>query len=172
MNTNCAKTECEAPTVGKSKYCAPHRDIAHAKFREMIANKPTKADRDNAHTLLHNKAHVAGMAAAHKTVPVPMTVVRHANPFDDNSPIVQRYAPVSGGVCGFAWVNIKPGNSSFAQFLVKKGLARKDSYYGGVSVWVSDFGQSMEKKEAYAQAYAGVLHEAGIKRVYAQSRMD
>jgi hypothetical protein len=169
---HCAKDECRELTVGKSKYCAPHRDAARAAWVEMIANKPSKEDRDKAHVALHTKARIAGMQAADACTPTPMVVERHANQLDDSSPVVERYAPVRGGVCGFAWVNIKPGNSSFALYLVKNGIARKDSYYGGVSVWVSEFGQSMERKAAYAAAYAQVLRDAGIERVYAQSRMD
>jgi len=77
----------------------------------------------------------------------------------------------SHGCCGFAWVNIKPGTSKFARFLKENGIARKDSYFGGVSVWVSVGGQSIDKKEAYAGAYADVLQANGI-RAFAMSRMD
>jgi hypothetical protein len=75
-------------------------------------------------------------------------------------------------VCGFAWVNIKPGNSAFANWLKMKKIARRDEYYGGVTVWVSDYNQSMERKMAYAGAFARTLEAAGLKRVYAMSRMD
>jgi hypothetical protein len=113
----------------------------------------------------------AGRKAADAKVPTPMYVVERASPLDDNSPIVKRYAPVMGGVCGFAWVNVKPGNSRLANYMKAKGLARTDGYYGGVTLWVSRYGQSMELKEAYARAFAGVLSDAGI-RAYADSRMD
>jgi hypothetical protein len=120
--------------------------------------------------VLYYKANAAGMAAVEKCVPVPMVVVNRANPLDDNSSVVNRWV-VPDGPCGFAWVNIKPGNCAFAKYLKDKGLARKDSYYGGVSLWVSYFNQSMAKKEAYAYAFAKVVSEAGIK-CYANSRMD
>ena len=45
------------------------------------------------------------------------------------------------------------------------------SYYGGVDIWVGEFNQSMERKEACAAAMARVLNEAGIK-AYSMSRMD
>jgi endonuclease YncB( thermonuclease family) len=78
---------------------------------------------------------------------------------------------VSDGVCGFAWVTVSPGNSSFAKWLVKNGYARK-AYEGGVCHWVSAFGQSMERKEAYARAMADMLRsELGVK-AYPGSRMD
>jgi hypothetical protein len=119
---------------------------------------------------LYARAREAGLAAAEARVPTPMVVVQRANPFDDSSAIVKEYAPVMGGVCGFAWVVVRPGTSSFARWLVKQGLASKH-YYGGVSIWVRDFGQSMEKKQAYATAFAKVLGEAGID-AYGDSRMD
>ena len=78
---------------------------------------------------------------------------------------------VADGVCGFAWINIKPGNCGLAKYLKNEKKARPDSYYGGVTVWVSDYGQSMQKKEAYAYAYAQVLRTDGYN-AYAASRMD
>jgi hypothetical protein len=78
---------------------------------------------------------------------------------------------VNDGVCGFAWVIVKPANSRFAKWLIANGHARKDSYYGGVNVWVGDYNQSMQKKERYADAFAAVLEKAGIN-AYSNSRMD
>jgi len=74
--------------------------------------------------------------------------------------------------CGFAWVNITPGNSKVANFLKKKSLARK-SYDGGVDVWNpgGSYTQSMDVKEAGAQAFAEVLRKYGFK-AYARSRAD
>src|SRR5438045_1864197 len=90
---------------------------------------------------LIESAHKAGLAAVVALTVTPMTVVQHADQFNDSSPVVKSYH-VEGGVCGFAWVNIKPSTSTFAKCLVKNGHARKD--YGGVTVWVSEFGQSMQ----------------------------
>jgi hypothetical protein len=78
---------------------------------------------------------------------------------------------VTEGVCGFAWVNVKPGNSAFARYLKETNVARKDSYYGGVTVWVSHFNQSYERKMAYARAFAGVLQQHGIN-AHAMGRLD
>jgi hypothetical protein len=100
-----------------------------------------------------------------------MHVVQREHPLDDSSRIVKRYAAVMSGVCGFAGVNIKPGNGSFARHLKRLGLARTDSYYGGVSVRVFGYGQSYEKKLAYAAAFADVLKEAGI-RAMSMGRLD
>ena len=85
--------------------------------------------------------------------------------------MVKQYAPVMDGMCGFAWVNVKPGNSRFAKWLRDNGLARKDGYYGGVTVWVSQFGQSSTRKIAYAGAFAAVLREAGYNAC-ARGRLD
>ena len=120
------------------------------------------------HSDLAAKAHAAGMVAGEAAKPTAMIVSEHENPLNDNSAVRKQWY-VADGVCGFAWVNIRPGTSSFARWMVKHGKARK-AYHGGVDVWVSEFGQSMQRKEAYAAAYAKVLNEAGIK-AYSMSRM-
>ena len=70
-----------------------------------------------------------------------------------------------------AWINVKPGNSRFANFLKAQKIARPDKYEGGVIIWVSAGGQSYQLKKAYAAAYAGVLREHGIN-ANSNSRMD
>ena len=114
------------------------------------------------------RAQRAGMAAAEALVPRAM-VVREVNPISGQYEGGAQYH-VPEGVCGFAWVVVRPGNSPFARYLKAINIARK-GYGGGVHVWVSGYNQSMERKEAYAEAYAKVLQEAGIK-AYADSRMD
>lgn len=118
-------------------------------------------------------AQEAGRAAHDAAAPAPMVVERHTNPFDDSSPVEKRWA-VSEGVCGFAWVRITPGNSSFARWLVKEGHASK-AYGGGIQVRVRTAGQSYERKMAYADAMADVLKSAPeLKdlRIFAQGRLD
>lgn len=119
---------------------------------------------------IYAEAHDAGMKAVAALNVVPMIVTQRANPLDDNSAIQKAYF-VADGVCGFAYVNVKPGNSGFAKFLKQQGLARSDSYLGGVSMSIRDFNQSMQKKESYAYAFAKVLDQHGIK-AYSHSRMD
>lgn len=119
---------------------------------------------------LHQKAHAAGMAAGEAARPTPMIVQEHANPLDDTSPVVREYAPVMDGVCGFGIVRIRPGNSSYARWVKAAGLGRK-GYTGGVEIWVRAFGQSAERKGAYADAYAEVLREAGLT-AYSEMRLD
>lgn len=118
---------------------------------------------------LHREAHIAGHAAAVSVTPRPMIVERHAKAFDDRSPVVQTYQ-VSEGACGFAWVSVHPGNGSYARYLKSTGLARPSSE-GGVQIWISAYNQSLERKSAYASAYAQVIQNAGIT-AYGHSRMD
>lgn len=105
---------------------------------------------------LYERAYEEGLKAGKEAFPTPM--------------VIKGYAPIMDGVCGFAWVNVKPGNSKFANYLKKNGYARK-SYGGGVDIWIGEFGQSMDRKEKMAYKMAEIFREAGI-RAYANSRMD
>ncbi len=120
---------------------------------------------------LYLKAHDAGYEAGSEHQPEPMVVVQHVNPLDDSSEVVKAYPPVMGGVCGFAWVSVHPGTSSFARWLRKTGEGQSDHYAGGTSVWVPFFDQSYERKMKYARAFAAVLQGGGIK-AYASGRLD
>jgi hypothetical protein len=120
---------------------------------------------------LFNKAHEAGMEAGNAVTPRPMLVGSPSTPLGNDIDPNKETWLVSEGVCGFAWIKIGDGRSAFARWLKKTDRAG-DAYPRGVSIWVSEFGQSMQRKEAYARAFANVLQEAGIKNVYAQSRMD
>jgi hypothetical protein len=117
---------------------------------------------------VYAEAHAAGMAAGNGANVIPMQVQQHANMLDDSSPVVKRY-DVPDGVCGFAWISFK-GNTAFGRWMKSKDLAHAGTY-GGLSVWVGQFNQSMQRKEAYAHAFATVLGKHGIE-AYPQSRMD
>lgn len=150
----------------------------------------TMTAQNKADVALYERALEAGAAALVEATPTPMVVGEAASLFSDEfKPGAKTYF-VEGGVCGFAWVNLKSkgGGMKFINSLVKVGLAkkgedrysdgfnntarfRKDSYYGGYTFWVSEGGQSMERKEAFARAFAGVLTETGLT-AYARSRMD
>lgn len=110
---------------------------------------------------LYSLAHAYGMQAVESAQVQAMTVV---------DPSTGQSWHVADGPCGFAWINIKPGNSKFANWLKKTDRGRK-AYEGGVNIWVYDFGQSIQKKEAYARAFAEALRSQGI-RAYAGSRLD
>jgi hypothetical protein len=126
---------------------------------------------------LHERAHAAGMAAGTGHAPMPMVVGTprdlmgsltggDGGGFDPGKPTYF----VSDGVCGFAYVTITPGTSSYARW-ARKNLNAFAAYYGGTQFSVHEFGQSYERKVAYASAYCAVLREAGVEcRV--ESRLD
>jgi hypothetical protein len=122
-------------------------------------------------------AHAAGMAAGHAAMPPTMFVREHASPLDDSSPVVKEWA-VPAGPCGFAWVTLRPANSRAAKVMAEVftgkfgGHAKRNSYEGGMMLWVYEFGQSMVRKEAYAHAFTRHLRDAGLDKVYSGSRMD
>jgi len=117
-----------------------------------------------------NEANRAGFAAGEVSKPRPIVVTEHSNPLDATSPPKNEWY-VSEGLCGFAWVNVTPGNSPFANWLKKSGNARK-AYGGGVDIWISAHGQSIERKEAHARAMAAKLKEKLGVTAYAMSRLD
>lgn len=188
----CAQEDCKQPTSGKSKYCATHKAEARKRWLEMIASRPRAAERKDDFNAILQEAHAAAVAAVAAVKPTPMVVVQRENPFDDKSPIVKQYEPVEGGVCGFAWINIRPATQAFARYLKERfdphtgpngkrkpvGVNAGDldyyghaGYYGGFELSVGYYGQSMERKLAHAQAFAEVLNKHGVK-AYASSRMD
>lgn len=170
----CKWENCEKDSVGKSKYCSKHKVEARQKWLSNIQDQQDqKKERYKQFKEIVKKAHQAGCSAAQAAQPVPMVVHQHENVLDDYSPIQQSWN-VSEGVCGFAWINVSPGNTSFSHYLKKNHGAQK-SYYGGLEIWVSEYGQSMTRKEAYASAFANVLHENKEftkTKAYSNSRMD
>ena len=117
---------------------------------------------------LAKKANEAGVAAVAALQVVPMVVQERASPMDDGSPVVKEYF-VADGVCGFAGIAF-PGVGPFAKY-AKQYLGARKGYPKGLYISVSAYNQSLQKKEAYAGAYAAVLREAGVK-AYMESRMD
>jgi hypothetical protein len=147
-------------------------NLTYEQASEMIqAGLAAKQETLDNFQRIYDEARAAGLTAGNAHRPIPMRVVEHTNPLDDNSPIKTDYGVYNDGACGFAWVIVKPGNSKFANWLKKNEYARPDSYYGGVSHWVGEFNQSYERKGAYARAFAAVLTKHGIK-AYSYSRMD
>lgn len=161
---NCITPGCTNPKSSKSRkgYCSSCSRAARAKWIDTIrAQSEQRNARDLEYLQLTTRAHEAGHAAAESCRPRPMMVCT-----SDGRPIEL----VKEGPCGFAWVTVKPGNSPLANWLKRQRGASKD-YYGGVSVWIGGYGQSLERKTAYAYAYAEVLRDAGYN-AHARSRMD
>jgi len=132
--------------------------------------------------LAFQMAHVKGLEAARGCTPTPMvvgTAVGLSDKMDNTKPMYV----VPGGVCGFAWVNIRPATSAVAKFAKKELGWSYNDYDHAMQKWVSEYGQSMELKQAYAYAYAVELadnlkllaeHIPGVEkvRVNSNSRMD
>jgi hypothetical protein len=76
------------------------------------------------------------------------------------------------GYCGFAWVHVNEKASTKLGRALKSVGFRKE-YGGGLSLWNpgGSFTQSMDIKEAGAEAYADVLRQYGID-AYMSSRAD
>jgi hypothetical protein len=124
----------------------------------------------NSPSSIYETARARAMNALNNARPVPMVVGRETHFGSGEIDYTKPTEFVEDGVCGFAWVVIRPATSKFARWMKSQGLART-GYGGGLHMWVSEGGQSLQRKEAYAYAFAGVLREAGIN-AYADSRMD
>lgn len=152
--------------------------VDEAAERQATAKAAAQKRRDNqgptqgpAHwRVLYARAHELGEAAAEAVTPTPMVVQERENPLDDNSPVVRTYAPIMDGPCGFAYVKVRPANGSFGRW-AKAERGWRPAYGGGLEMSVHAYGQSMTRKQAYAQAFAEVLRTAGVN-AYGYSRMD
>ena len=121
-------------------------------------------------TRLFESAHEAGLKAGREVGVTPMVVGTPTELFGNEIDWDKSTYHVSDGVGGFAGVVIKPARGKFVSYLKSLGMGYKH-YYGGWYVSVREFGQSLTRKEAYAEAFAKVLGEAGM-RCYVDSRMD
>ena len=182
----CAWEGCTQPakssySTSKSKYCAECAPKAYKAWQkakdEQEAARNEKYEKFQA---LYAKALEAGWKAFEDAKPVPMVVQQHASPLDDSSEVVQEWH-VPEGVCGMAWLTIRPGNTSFAHWAKKNQGARK-AYYGGLEIWrpVGGSTQSYERQMAGVRAMQDVLmdEDEGLptldpkSKVYAGGRLD
>lgn len=135
----------------------------------QVIEKKTLGKRECAR--IYKEADAAGSAAAEAAVPTPMIVGTPTTPLGNDIDFKKQTYFVSEGACGFAWVKIFPARGAFVTYLKKAGIGSTNSYEGGYDIWVSGYGQSVTRKEAYAQAFAAVLKSYGIN-AYGQSRLD
>ena len=84
---------------------------------------------DIPHTI-YSEAHTKGMAAGKACTPTPMVVGEPTTPLGNDIDYSKDTWLVNDGVCGFAWINIKPARGGFVKFLKDNKIGRKDSYYG------------------------------------------
>jgi hypothetical protein len=137
-------------------------------LREKIAAEKTlRVERAAKFREVFQKAATAGRVAGENAIPEPMMVIEPGT----NPHVPKAMWHVSEGACGFAWVNVSPGNTPFANWLKKNNLARK-SFRGGVEIWISDFNQSVERKDACARAMAEVFRDELGVSAFAGSRLD
>lgn len=128
-------------------------------------------------TAICEKADAAGKAAVEKLQVVPMIVGQETSLFSNKIDYSKPTYFVEDGVCGFAWVDIYPvhkGNTRLGKEerkILEAAGFRKNDYAKTYQRWISAYNQSMQKKEAYASAYAKVLRENGMK-AYSGSRLD
>ena len=120
---------------------------------------------------LYQEAHKAGLVAGEGAKPIPMVVGTPTTLFGSDIDYEKKTYYVADGVCGFAWVAVKPRNAPFAKWLVANNKGRSSDYDKAILVLVSEFGQSLERKSQYAAAFAQVISDAGI-RCHANSRID
>lgn len=166
----CATDGCNKQQTGKSKYCPECKKVAKDKWLAMVKDKGAERDQRKADMeAAFQAAHEAGMRAGEACTPAPMVVQQHASMFDDSSPVVYREV-VDDGVCGFAWVVLKPARGLIADLFKARGA--RENYGGGIALWCHEFRQSMTKKEAYCRAYVQEMRDRGYTGFGWSSRMD
>jgi len=130
-------------------------------LREKIAHESKqRAARNAGFVALVSVAHAAGIRAGRECRPIPMVVSTASGIAIET---------VDDGACGFAWIEFA-GNTAFGRWAKKEGIAG-NHYPSGLCIWVHEFGQSVDRKAAYAGAYAQVLRNSGID-AFANSRLD
>jgi hypothetical protein len=97
-------------------------------------------------------AYAAGRDAAINHIPRPM-IVKWGG----------REDTITDGLCGFAWVKLRPANAPFAAWVKRNNLGQVDTYEGGLTVWIGEYNQSMERKYAHARAFAQVVMDEMVR---------
>ena len=115
------------------------------------------------------EASKAATVAAKQCIPTPMGVYS----VDLLGNQLSETTIINEGVCGFAWVRIKPARGPFIKFLKENNFGDL-CLYGGWMISVSMFtgSQSFERNEAAAKAFVEVLKKNGIEKVWMESHLD
>lgn len=125
---------------------------------------------------IFSEACTAAVKAFHDAKPTPV-IFGQAKGLFGNEMVPGTEELVEDGVCGFAWINIKPARGEFVKFLKSKNIGRK-GVYGGYTISAYDIGipgssQSMERKEAGCKAFVAVIKKYfPDMRIWVESRMD
>ena len=171
----CSWDDCNKDSVGKSKYCQEHKQAAKAAWIAHIREGANEREIRNAKfATLWKEACEKAEQASSSANPHPeggkYIVQEHINPLDDSSPVTQQWE-MPNGLCGFAWIMIRPGNCAFANWLKKNTEHKYSDYHKGVMIFMHHGNQSIVRKEAAASAMAKVFHQNDIEcSVY--SRLD
>jgi hypothetical protein len=118
---------------------------------------------------IYDEADKAGRAAGDALTPRPCVFGQAKSLTSDEIDTSQPVYFEAEGACGFAWVRF-PGNTAFARWAKKAKVART-SYPSGLQISCQLYNQSVQRKEAYTEAFAKVLQSHGIT-AYAESRLD
>lgn len=121
------------------------------------------------------EAFEAGRQAAESAIPTAMVVGTAKSILSDQIDQTKQTWVVSEGMCGFAYVTIRPARGPMVTLLKARGIGWR-GHYGGWQCSATDFGsprssQSYERAMAAADAAAGVLTKYGIT-AYADGRLD
>ena len=125
---------------------------------------------------IFSEASNAAVAAFHAATPRPVIFGQAKSLFSNEMvPGTEEY--VADGVCGFAWINIKPARGDFVKFLKSRKIGDKGTYGGytvsAYSVGIPGSSQSMERKEAGCKAFVAVIKKYfPDMRIWVESRMD
>jgi hypothetical protein len=122
---------------------------------------------------LYKRAHEAGIAAFHAAKPTPMIVGEAKSLFSNEIDYTKKTYYEADGVCGFAWIKVRPARGAFVAYCKANKIGYSSSY-GGYQVspkGEAAMSQSYARKMAYAGAFAKVLNDAGLD-AYADGRLD
>jgi hypothetical protein len=132
-----------------------------------VTEKKKALTKNQCHNI-YVEAYEAGLLAG-KDADTPKFIVGDAIGLSDEIDYSKK-TYILDGLCGFAWVNISPARGAFVNYLKSREVGSK-SYYGGYEIWVREFGQSVDRKSAFARAFADVLNKYGINATVG-SRLD
>lgn len=109
--------------------------------------------------------------------PIPM-IVGQAESIFSNRIVPGTEEIVNDGVCGFAWVNIKPARGDFVKQLKMRNIGNK-GVYGGYTISFYEIcskhrgSQSMQRKEAACRAFVeNIKFYYPNLKIWVESRLD
>lgn len=66
------------------------------------------------------------------------------------------------GLCGFAWVTIRPARGEFVKYLKSRGIGHKNYSGSGWTINTTTLEQSFERNEAWANTFCAILEKYNI----------